>query len=343
MDNKLELLKRFFSNKYSRNDYVKLKKVLFDQPSEFEELMQEHWANYNLGAQHKKKDLFKVYALFEKGQETVPQESRLKKLAHSFSRIAAILIVPLALALGYLYFQFDEYLSQKEVYVEVKSPVGIRTTLNLPDGSRVWLNGNSKLSYPVVFNEKREVNVQGEAFFKVQSDLEYPFLVGASGVYVQAMGTEFNVVAYEDAPEVKVILKEGKVGFLNENKANLKKLEPGFQLVYNTNTSSIKKYSEVNASDYTSWTKGKLIFNNSSLEDVITRMKHWYGIDIEIVDKELCNLHFKATFIEENIEEALRLLQSTATFEYHYAKRKELEDGSFEKAKIYITKFRPMR
>ena len=336
MDDKLNLLRRFFSNKYSRNDYLELKKLLLFQSAEFEVLMDVHWGEFKSQNLNSRKDLSEMLADINREMNKGTRYFFYKKFIHNFSRIAAVLILPLFLALGFLFFQFNEYLFQKNVYVEVISPTGSRTKLNLPDGSAVWLNGDSYIRYPAVFNKNREVEIDGEAFFKVNSDKEHPFFVLAKDICVKATGTEFNVSAYDDDPEINVILKEGKVSVLDANQSKLKEMKAGYQFMYHKNTSSVH-YTEFYVEDYAGWIDGKLIFRNAPMYEVIGRMKRWYGVDIEIVDKELRQLHFKATFIDESIEEALKLLQSTATFEYHFAKRKPREDGSFETPKIYIT------
>ena len=338
MNEKLNLLLRFFNSKYSRNDYFRLKKLIQDHDPEFEVLMHEHWKEFSPEKIRQKKDLSEILAIInhelDKKSET---HSTLQKLVKTWSRIAAVLIIPLLLALAFFYAQFDQYLGQKEVYVEVQSPAGARTTLNLPDGSSVWLNGNSQIRYPVVFNENRHVQLKGEAFFRVHSDQDHPFLVEANKILVKATGTEFDVLAYEEDPEVSVILKEGKVAVLDANQSLLKNMEAGYQLKYDKHTFAIN-YLQINAKNYSGWIHGRLIFENASMSEVINRMERWYGVNIEVTDKELLQLHFKATFTNESIEEALKLLQSTATFNYRFAKRQIKNDGSFEDSKVYIMK-----
>lgn len=337
MNEKVKLLKRYFSNKYSRYDYIGLKNLILSPENELEELMNQHWDEFKNEDVDSQKDLTKILSMFEPGNERKVPKPFFKKFVRTFSRVAAILILPLFLAVGFLFFQFNEYLFQKNVYVEVSSPTGSRTHLNLPDGSDVWLNGDSHIRYPAVFNNFRKVEIDGEAFFKVKSDKEHPFLVTASEIVVQATGTEFNVLAYGDEAEISVILKDGKVAVLDSHQSELKEMEAGYQLNYLKKNGTIH-YSEINADDYSGWINGRLIFRNASMREVVSRMERWYGIDIEIVDKELLQLHFRATFIHENIEEAFKLLQSTATFNYHFAKRQTREDGSYGNTKIFITK-----
>jgi ferric-dicitrate binding protein FerR (iron transport regulator) len=337
MEEKLKILRRYFSNNYSRNDYFELKRLILSEDSEIETLLQTHWKEFQMQEIGDIKDLSEVLTNLNQRIDEKSNGSFVKKFFIAYSRIAAVLVIPLFLALGFLYFQFNQYLFQKTVFVDVVSPARSRTSLNLPDGSMVWLNGDSHIRYPAVFGKNREVKIEGEAFFKVKSDEKHPFLVTAKDIVVRATGTQFNVMAYDDIPQVSVILKEGKVAIEDKNRTLIKEVDPGYELRYAKKSSSIS-YKEINAENYSSWINGRLIFSYAPLSEVVERMGNWYGIDIEIVDKELLQLHFKATFVNENIEEALKLLQSTATFRYEFSKRETQKDGSLVKSKIYLTK-----
>lgn len=337
MEEKLKILRRYFSNRYSRNDYFELKRLILSEDFEIESLIQTHWYEFKTEDNGATKDLSEVLTKLNQRIEEKSNGSFIKKIFIAYSRIAAILVIPLFLALSFLYFEFDQYLFQKNVFVDIVSPAGSRTSLNLPDGSIVWLNGDSHIRYPAVFGKNREVKIEGEAFFKVKSDKKHPFLVSAKDIVVKATGTQFNVMAYDDIPKVSVILKEGKITVENQQHTFKKEMTPGYELRYAKKPPSIS-YKEIDTENYSSWISGRLIFSYAPFSEVVERMGKWYGIDIEIVDKELLQLHFKATFVNENIEEALKLLQSTATFKYEFSKRDNKKEGSIEKIKIYITK-----
>jgi ferric-dicitrate binding protein FerR (iron transport regulator) len=336
MDDKSKIIKRYFDNQYSRTDYLEFKRMLFAMDPSIELLLESHWNKFNpdeVGT----KDLSPI--LFELNQriDSRSNTSVFRKILITYSKIAAIFIIPLLLGLGLLYSRYNQFLSQRNVFVDIISPAGSRTSLNLPDGSLVWLNGDSHIRYPVVFGGVREVQIDGEAFFRVKSDKTHPFLVKAKNVVIKATGTEFNVKAYKDNSKVNVILKEGKVAVWSSQRPINEEMAAGHQLSYDEQ-SYLAEYSEVNATNYSGWIDGRLIFNHATMAEVAERMKRWYGVDIEVVDKELLKLHFKATFVNENIEEALKLLQATATFDYKFAQGTANEDGSHEKAKIYIIK-----
>lgn len=338
MNNHLkQVISRFFDNKYSRNDYLRFKELLLEQEELLEEQIGLHWDEYQNQRLDRHKDLSEIYTRIDREIETSLREARWQKWVNLFSRVAAVLILPITLTLGILFFHLNEYLVQEDAYVEVRSPAGVRTSLNLPDGSMVWLNGGSCVRYPAIFNESRVVEMEGEAFFKVKSSQDYPFFVSTKNISIKATGTEFNVLAYHDESRTSVILKEGKVDVLDVDHHMIQKMEAGYQLQY-CNESDHIEYSRFNVNDYSDWINGKLIFQNSSMEEVVRRMEHWYGVKIKIMDKELEELHFKATFTHENIEDAFKLLQSTKTFNYWFEKKQIKSDGSYENTKIFISK-----
>lgn len=335
MDDKPDILKRFFQNRYSRSDYHRLKKLLAAQDPEFEQLMQAHWNEFHPEGS---RDLTEVLTEINRRLDKGADRDVAGRLLQVWSRVAAVLLLPLLVAATLFYLQLRPYLSQEDVFVEVSSPAGARTSLNLPDGSLVWLNGNSSIRYPAVFSQKeRRVKMAGEAFFKVSSDQEHPFLVEAGTLTVQATGTEFNVQAYPGEGGLSVILKEGKVVVLDPEKSVLQQMQAGYRYEYDPGKAK-GQYLPEDAENYSDWINGRLVFENARMEEVVKRMEHWYGVRIEVTDSSLIGLHFKATFINESIEEALKLLQSTATFNYRFAERKIGADGTPDAAKILINK-----
>jgi len=336
MEEKLKILRRYFSNKYSRNDYFELKRLILSEDSEIESLFKTHWNEFKTEENGALKDLSEVLTNLNQKIDEKSNDSVVKKIFIAYSRIAAILVIPLFLALGFLYFQFNQYLFQKNVFVDVVSPAGSRTSLNLPDGSMVWLNGDSHIRYPAVFGENREVKIEGEAFFKVKSDKKHPFLVVAKDIIVRATGTAFNVSAYPDDDAVETTLVEGKV-ILYERKSNseIKALTPGECLKFDAQKNSYS-IETGNTLKYTAWKDGLLVFKNDHVEDIAKKLARWFNIDVEIANEKIKQYPFTATFTDETLPQVLELLSLATPVSYQLTLSKKLPDGSFSKQKVQI-------
>jgi transmembrane sensor len=179
-------------------------------------------------------------------------------------------------------------------YNTLITPRGGEYTLILSDGTEVMLNSGSKLKYPVVFNGNiREVELEGEAFFKVTKSNKIPFIVKANDVNVTVYGTIFNVSAYNNESNLQTTLVEGSVGVsINNNNATTDtKIKPGQQFVYNKGT-GITETKEVDTEQYIAWTKGMFVFENEPIENILKVMSRWYDFDFEFKDDILKKQRF---------------------------------------------------
>lgn len=155
-------------------------------------------------------------------------------------------------------------------------PPGMVYMLQLPDGSKVWLNASSTLKYPVQFsNTERRVEINGEAYFEVAKNDKQSFLVTLSnGAIVRVLGTHFNVDAYPNEKENLVTLLEGSVAVAKSG--DVKKLEPGTQASISEN--GMQKKSITNLESVLGWKNGLFVFNDSPIELIMQELEQWYGI-----------------------------------------------------------------
>ena len=172
----------------------------------------------------------------------ISQPSPGRKIWYYWQKIAAILILPLAIGVitwNYLISKKAAH-SNKPVYNEVYTSFGTRSSLRLADSTLVWLNSGSSLKYPDKFTDKtRQVYLKGEAYFEVKSDVSRPFIVQTSNLQVKATGTKFNVLEYDSNPMTEVTLISGKVFVNNSGNRNFKlisELNPNQHLEYNKET-----------------------------------------------------------------------------------------------------------
>lgn len=177
--------------------------------------------------------------------------------------------------------------TDKTVYSTLIVPYGRIANVTLADGTKVWLNSGSRLIYPNNFKgDKREVLLQGEAFFDVSHNAEKPFHVYAKNVDVKVLGTAFNVRAYDDERTMSTVLVEGSVALADMNKPeNMTLLEPKQMAVYTADKPAVR--SMVVTEMYTSWKEGYLYLQKQSIEDVIKTLRRYYNVPIRLeIDEE---------------------------------------------------------
>jgi ferric-dicitrate binding protein FerR (iron transport regulator) len=225
---------------------------------------------------------------------------------------------------------------------EINTAEGSRTHLTLPDGTRVWLNAGSRLSYGKSYNAAtREVNLTGEAFFDVARNTQKPFLIHAARIDIQVLGTSFNIKSYptdrtteatlirgsievsiKDRPSERIILKPNEKLVVANDDSTLHRFNPR---KYPTATPdeplvAIRKptYEQKTGTIIeTSWVDNKLIFREETFGDLARQMERWYGVKIQFDDPAPEDLQFTGSFKEESIRQALDALRYTARFDYH--------------------------
>ena len=189
-------------------------------------------------------------------------------------RAAAILFIPLLVTLMLQYWGGNE--QELAQIIEVKTNPGMMTSLTLPDGTLVYLNSESTLSYPSRFdNDTRNVTLQGEAYFEVAKNPEKKFIVSTfHQSQIEVLGTHFNVEAYEKDDKVQTTLVEGRVGFISTQDNMSKKvlMKPGQKLVYDLKDSKVQLYTTSGESEI-AWKEGKIIFKDTPLEESLRMLE----------------------------------------------------------------------
>lgn len=159
-------------------------------------------------------------------------------------------------------------------YNQLIVPAAKRSFLELADGSRIWVNANTRVVYPVTFDDKeREIYVDGEIYIEVSPDKARPFIVKSKKMDIRVLGTKFNVSAYEASQEASVVLVSGKVNVRTDNRTE-SVLEPSDRLSYEKGFTDIKK---VNVENYISWKDGFYTFDNESFSVVLDKLSNYYG------------------------------------------------------------------
>lgn len=221
-------------------------------------------------------------------------------------RAAAILFIPLLSLLIWQNWIGDN----REIaeMMEVKTSPGMTTSLTLPDGTLVYLNSESSLSYPSRFNgDSRKVKLSGEAYFEVAKDPEKKFILSTTHhSQIEVLGTCFNVEAYEKNTEVITTLIEGKVDFMFEKDAAVKHvlLSPREKLVYDSETDKVYLYKTSGKSEL-AWKNGEVVLDNTPLEEALWMLEKRYSVQFVIKNEKLKNSSFTGTFTNQRLEKIL--------------------------------------
>jgi ferric-dicitrate binding protein FerR (iron transport regulator) len=254
-------------------------------------------------------------------------------------RVAAVLLILLMPGVTYWWItgreKTDTAGKQQSVFLEVSTPYGTYTKMNLPDGSSVWLNAGSFLKYPAVFVPgERTVYLSGEGYFEVASDEDNPFTVETDNLRVQAAGTAFHVEAYPKDSLVSVTLARGKINVGIEHSRPIAML-PNERMEYNRNE-ALYKIRRTDAYKWYAWKDGIMVFRDDPLDYVFKKIGQTFNVKIEVMDTSIGRHLYRATFEEESLDEILRLLSMTAPIRYKYFNRKKDENSSYLKERIEV-------
>lgn len=260
-----------------------------------------------------------------------------RRLGGFFRNAAAILLIPLLIT---SYLIFEKVKADNDLPVEITeliSAPGIVSRVILPDGSEVWLNSGSALSYPTRFIGKREVFLKGEAYFKVVSDTENRFeVMTEEGLSVSAYGTEFNVNAYNDESHITATLVEGNIEVSHPAKDDTYVVKPSHQLAYDRESGEVET-SYVNMAVVTGWKDGKMVFRRAGMQEITRRLSRRFNVDIRLEGEEIYGYEYSATFTHESLPEILHLLENSAPIRCRIIEPEQTDDLSYTRRIVVIS------
>ncbi|KQB37064.1 FecR family protein [Flavobacterium aquidurense] len=215
---------------------------------------------------------------------------------------------------------FGKVKNQEVVYNTLKVPYGKKFKLTLSDGTVVSVNSGTTLRYPEQFgiNGKRNVYLNGEAFFDVAKDKKHPFIVNANKVDIEVLGTKFNISAYPENPSVNSTLVEGSIKMYEvENKLNTVLLAPNQMATWNNNSKKITTKA-VDPTFYSAWTKGELAFKDTPFSTIAKIIQRTYDVEIINENTVLAKQNFTGSIkiSESSVENILELLKRDTPFKY---------------------------
>lgn len=259
---------------------------------------------------------------------------RISGFYNIFSKVAAILILPLLLASLYFYVNSKQGVQVASTSIrEIYTKPGTRTKLELSDGTLVWLNDGTTFRYPEQFaGNNREVYVDGEAYFEVKSDSNNPFIVDNPMMTTVVTGTHFNLNAYVADNFFEATLLEGKVSLKKNNQAL--SMNPGEQIQFDTQLKNIVQ-KNVDPQNAIAWINGQIIFKDEKLGTAIKKLGRWFNVDIILTDPELKDYLLTGTIQDEKLIQTLDMISLALPMEYKF--KKENNPTKIQRT-IYIMK-----
>lgn len=273
----------------------------------------------------------------------IHQRSGRIRTLYQLQRIAAVLFIPL-LVTSILLYQLNRSGYSASAKQTIINPSGVRSQVELPDGSIAWLNAESEISfYESFFGKERIVELSGEAYFDVESDPDKPFVVTAGQVAVEVLGTRFNVKNYHNEESIEVSLEEGKINLMTirDGKKQLTGMVPGMRATYNIHSENTLISREENIRQYSAWMNGKLVFDDTPFPQVLRSIERWYSVDIEVANDEISQYRLTTTFEEQTIRQVIEILELSSPITIDYTPIKHDQNGQLKnKPQLTIDKKR---
>ena len=266
---------------------------------------------------------------FDTFKKRIGNRKEIEKTSHHGFRLSMLwryaAIIAVILAVGcFSYWQGGVNVKDTFADISVEAPLGSRTKLYLPDGTLVWLNAGSRMTYSQGFGvDNRMIELEGEGYFEVRRNEKLPFFVKTKDLQLQVLGTKFNFRDYPEDHEVVVSLLEGKVELNNLLKKEKEAiLAPDERAILNK-TNGRMTVETVTASNASQWTDGYLFFDEELLPDIVKELERSYNVTIRIANDSLNTFRFYGNFVrrEQSIQEVLDALASTGKIQYKIEER----------------------
>lgn len=204
-----------------------------------------------------------------------------------------------------------------EEYNKLTTPIGGEYSLVLSDGTKVFLNADSELKYPVEFSDgKRIVDLKGEAYFEVHKDSLRPFIVRMNGAEVTVLGTSFNVNTYGDDGQIYTTLVNGSVRVSSMKNKQEEILKPGMQSVMNVQ-SGLLTVREVDVEPYVAWREGRFVFRAMTLDLIMRQLQRWYDFEVFYQNSELKDYEFRGVIKRDmDLDKVLSVIKATTNVDF---------------------------
>ena len=307
------IIQKYLQGKTSEEENQQLHQWMLQSPENKKRLFAEKdiWDTFSFHSNLKKYEVSSELGLLKKRIEPKQATISLKQII----QIAAILLVTFGLGWGSRFISFGSKQTAEVTMQEIFVPKGQVNQVFLADGTRIWINSETKLITPSVFaTNERVVKLNGEAFFEVAKDAKRPFRVEVSGQQIEVLGTSFNVRAYDNSNEIETTLETGQIQLHTCSQTTL--LKPGEQSLFNKTEKQLV-ISKVNPETFSSWKDGRYEFQNEDLLEVFKVVERWYDVEIAYDEMIFKGMHFSGVIKRnKDARHFLELLNLTFPISY---------------------------
>jgi ferric-dicitrate binding protein FerR (iron transport regulator) len=356
------LIKRHLTNEISPQEREQLLQLI-NEHEDLKQLYQTLYAQRVFSSNEDKVQAQQAYAshfaqmqinnAFKEGttlQEPQPARIVTMKRRESFKWVAAGIV--LITFLSFLYWQNESQSGERSLGNVIATKKGSKSQVTLPDGTRVWLNADSRLAYAGDFQGTiREISLTGEAFFDVAKDPNRPFVIHANSIDIKVLGTSFNLRSYAGESTTETALLHGKIEVTLHNQPDNKiVLKPNEKLVVSNTISSgiediaddkkrvgqtetpmltLSKIRYVNKDSLPTeayWVQNKLAFDNEIFEKVVSKIERWYNVRVIIKNEHLKEKHFTGYFEDNSLEDVMEALHISGGLNYQIMPGKVIID-----------------
>ncbi|MGL5228497.1 MAG: FecR family protein [Bacteroidales bacterium] len=303
-----KIILRFWRKENSVEDNKMLNRLL-DNPNIFDEWLQNEWEQASDEIDER---------IERKMFRHIVSQTNTKKNRYTFFLSVAASVIIFMLLGTWLIFNSASLQNKSVNNLIVTVEKGQKANVVLPDGTKVWMNSDTELTYNPDFDEsERCINLVGEAYFDVAKDSQRPFIVKTPSMTVKALGTVFNVRAYENDCEIETTLLEGAVEV--DTKNNKQILKPNQRITFNRQTKQTELKEDEDLKNLIAWKNNAFYFADDSFETIARILNRQYNVDIIFEDEALKKMSFSGTISNTSLESILELFTLTSPLSYHMA------------------------
>jgi ferric-dicitrate binding protein FerR (iron transport regulator) len=324
MDRLEELTTRSLSGEATPEELKELEQILASDSKALARyrLLQQFWNQHDAVSQPAVEEALQKTLAQLQLSPAVTEDAQVIPIRRNWPRriavAAAFIIIGSA---AYWFISRNESTTSSNLLVEKHNARGTKSTIELTDGSKIWLNADSKISYPEVFTgNTREVYLNGEAFFDVAKNPSKPFIIHLANGTVRVLGTSFNVRAYDNEKVVETSVSTGKVAFIPKYQSHKQKqdtlfITPNNKVRYSLEEDQANLLPTAAAEDK-AWTEGRLIFKGLTLQEIAIELERHFGKKVTFVDDEPKNYRLTGSFQNNSLDEIMFYLSKTKDFKY---------------------------